>query len=122
MTVTALPAIPDYPLPTEAELPPARVGWTLDPARAVLLVHDLQDHFLDAYGETSPVRDRLLHNVAELLRVCRRVGVPVVYTAQPAQQDRADRALLTDFWGDGIGRRPHRAGITGPVAPAPDAR
>lgn len=119
MTTTTLPRISDYPLPTRAELPPARVGWEVDPDRAVLLLHDLQDHFLDAYGETSLVRDQLLRNVSRIALACRAAGVPVVYTAQPAHQDPTERALLSDFWGAGIGRRPHRAGIVELLAPEP---
>lgn len=117
MSVTDLPAIADYPLPAEADVPAARVGWTLRPERAVLLLHDLQDHFLDAYGPRSGLRDALLRNVSRLRETCDRLGVPVVYTAQPARQDRAERALLSDFWGEGIGRRPERAGIAAEVAP-----
>jgi len=117
VTVTELPAVTDYPLPAESDLPPSRVAWAPDPARAVLLLHDLQDHFLDVYGENSELRDMLLRNVSSIRRTCSALGVPVVYTAQPAQQDPAERALLTDFWGEGIGRRPHRAGIDERVAP-----
>lgn len=119
MSVTDLPVIADYPLPAEADVPTARVGWSVDPQRAVLLLHDLQDHFLDAYGPRSAVRDALLHNVSCLRQACDQVGVPVVYTAQPARQDRAERALLSDFWGEGIGRRPERAGVASEVAPRP---
>ena len=118
----ALPAIADYPMPTAAELPAARVGWTLQPHRAALLVHDLQEHFLDPYGERSVLRETLLRNVSRLRAACDAAGVPVVYTAQPARQEPAERALLTDFWGEGLGRRPHRAGIVGAVGPRPGDR
>ncbi|MEZ0493453.1 isochorismatase family protein [Kineococcus sp. TBRC 1896] len=117
MSVTDLPAVTDYPLPVAADLPPARVPWELRADRAVLLLHDLQDHFLDVYGPGSVLRETLLRNVSRIRDVASAAGVPVVYTAQPAQQDPAERALLTDFWGDGIGRRPHRAGISEQVAP-----
>ncbi|WP_432533777.1 isochorismatase family protein [Kineococcus arenarius] len=113
----ALPAVDSYPLPTAAEMPAARVPWTLRPERAVLLLHDLQEHFLDAYGERSALRAQLLRTVRAVREACDRAGVPVVYTAQPAHQDPADRALLTDFWGEGLGRRPHRAGLTPELAP-----
>ncbi|GAB3458164.1 isochorismatase family protein [Kineococcus endophyticus] len=117
MSVTDLPAVTDYPLPTPAELPVARVPWELRADRAVLLLHDLQDHFLDVYGADSRLRDTLLRNVSRIRSAAAAAGVPVVYTAQPAVQDPGDRALLSDFWGDGIGRRPHRAGIPDQVAP-----
>ncbi|WP_337061760.1 isochorismatase family protein [Kineococcus sp. G2] len=112
-----LPAVDGYPLPTSAEMPAPRVAWTLRPERAVLLLHDLQEHFLDAYGERSELRAQLLRTVRALRDACDRAGVPVVYTAQPAHQDPADRALLSDFWGEGLGRRPHRAGLVPELAP-----
>ncbi|WP_432488465.1 isochorismatase family protein [Kineococcus sp. SYSU DK018] len=112
-----LPAVDSYPLPTAAEMPAPRVPWTLHPDRAVLLLHDLQEHFLDAYGERSALRAQLLRAALRLRDACDRAGVPVVYTAQPAHQDPADRALLTDFWGEGLGRRPHRAQLAPDLAP-----
>lgn len=48
-----LPAIAPYPRPATGELPANRVGWTVDPSRAVLLVHDLQNHFLSAYDPAA---------------------------------------------------------------------
>lgn len=95
----AIPNIPAYELP--AEVPPSRVHWTPDPARAVLLVHDMQRYFVAPYAG-APIPQVTAH-IAELIAQSREAGVPVVYTAQPGRQDPADRGLLTDFWGDGIG-------------------
>jgi bifunctional isochorismate lyase/aryl carrier protein len=97
----SLPRIEPYTLPGSADLPAGRVGWRPDPARAALLVHDMQRYFLAPYaGEPVPA---LTANIAALLAVCRARGVPVFYTAQPGRQDVRDRGLLTDFWGAGIG-------------------
>ncbi|MFF2141525.1 isochorismatase family protein [Kitasatospora sp. NPDC058190] len=114
-----LPRIPRYPMPLVAELPANRVSWTVDPARAVLLVHDLQNHFLVAFGsEAAPVPE-LLGNVAALARTAGARGVPVVYTAQPGGQSPAERGLQQDFWGPGIPDDPRATAIAEAVAPAP---
>ncbi|MDQ8703721.1 isochorismatase family protein [Streptomyces sp. LHD-70] len=98
----ALPAISPYPMPTADELPANRVEWTVDPSRAVLLVHDLQNYFLRAFKEDrSPVTE-LLANVGKLASQARALGVPVVYSAQPGGQSPAERGLQQDFWGPGL--------------------
>ncbi|MEV6522218.1 isochorismatase family protein [Longispora sp. NPDC051575] len=93
--IVALPAIAPYPLPTAGDLPANRVGWTFDPDRAVLLVHDMQNYFLAPYaGDPIP-------QVVDTINELRALGLPTVFTAQPADQDPAERRLLTDFWGPG---------------------
>ncbi|QCX74377.1 Isochorismatase [Streptomyces sp. YIM 121038] len=115
----ALPRITPYPMPAAADLPANRVDWTVDPARAVLLVHDLQNYFLSAYdAEAAPVPE-LLRNVGVLKERAAAVGVPVVYTAQPGGQTPAERGLQQDFWGPGLPDDPQAAAIAGPVAPGP---
>lgn len=117
----SLPTIQPYPLPTAAELPLARVDWRPDPERVALLVHDMQRYFLAPY-DGSPL-DEVLTNIASLAEAAREHGVPVFYTAQPGHQEPAERGLLTEFWGEGIGSvidaDPHAADIVGAVAPAP---
>lgn len=98
----ALPAITPYPMPTTDELPANRVEWTVDPDRAMLLVHDLQNYFLDAFTEgASPVTE-LLDNVERLTTEARRRGIPVAYSAQPGGQTPEQRGLQQDFWGPGL--------------------
>ncbi|MFE4977069.1 isochorismatase family protein [Kitasatospora sp. NPDC056651] len=114
-----LPRIPRYPMPAAEELPANRVSWTVDPARAVLLVHDLQNHFLDAYrADVAPVPE-LLGNVAALASAARAAGIPVVYSAQLGGQSPADRGLQQDFWGPGIPDDPRATAIAETVAPEP---
>jgi bifunctional isochorismate lyase / aryl carrier protein len=102
----AIPAIAPYALPDEAALPPGRVAWTLEPDRAVLLIHDMQRYFLDAFQDGASPVSELIPNIAQLRRRCGEVGVPVVFTAQPGGQRREQRGLLQDFWGAGL--RPGR--------------
>lgn len=98
----ALPTIAPYPLPTADELPGNRAPWTVDPDRAVLLVHDMQRYFLRAYLEdTQPVTGATA-NIAALRTACRAAGVPVLYTAKPGDMTSEQRGLEVDFWGGGM--------------------
>ncbi len=49
----AIPSLMPYAVPTEWAA--NRVDWTLEPARAALLIHDMQDYFLDFWGADSPL-------------------------------------------------------------------
>lgn len=115
----ALPAITPYPMPSADELPANRVDWTVDPSRAVLLVHDLQNYFLTAYDrEQSPIPE-LLSSVRELKEQAARLGIPVVHTAQPGGQTPAERGLQQDFWGPGLPDDAEAAAIAPEIGPAP---
>ncbi|EGQ7699891.1 isochorismatase family protein [Vibrio vulnificus] len=97
-----IPKIAGYPLPTPAEFPDNRTGWTIDPDQAVLLIHDMQEYFVNYYQpDSSPVVDIIQH-IQRLKAAAKKAGIPVIYTAQPANQHPTDRALLTDFWGPGL--------------------
>lgn len=98
----AIPQLDDYPMPTPDAFPTNRVSWRPDPARAVLLIHDMQRYFLGFYGPDSALARRLVDNLVRLRRWAEQNRVPVVYTAQPHQQTPADRALLNDMWGPGL--------------------
>lgn len=118
----SLPTIQPYALPGAAELPAGRVDWRVDPSRAALLIHDMQRYFLAPYAG-APIPE-VVANIAALAAECRERGVPVFYTAQPGHQDPADRGLLTQFWGDGIGAvidaDPGAADVVDELAPAAD--
>ncbi|GAA3184202.1 MULTISPECIES: isochorismatase family protein [Streptomyces] len=116
----ALPAIAPYPLPSPEELPENRVAWTVDPARAVVLVHDLQQHFLGAYPAGEQPLTGMLGNTARLLAAFRGRKVPVVYSAQRGGQTPEERGLQLDFWGPGVADDPAKLAVPDQVAPEPD--
>ncbi|RSM77667.1 isochorismatase [Kibdelosporangium aridum] len=98
--MVGIPAIAPYPLPAIADLPPNAATWTTDPARAVLLIHDMQRYFLRPFPES--VAHQLVGNIAVLVDRCRELHVPVAYTAQPGGMTTRQRGLLKDFWGPGM--------------------
>ncbi len=111
----SIPRIAGYPMPASA--PAGRLQWPLEPNRAALLVHDLQDYFLDFYDRAAEPIPELLANVGRLLAAARRAGIPVYYTAQPAEQGRNERGLLNDLWGPGLTAHPQRQAIAAAIAP-----
>ncbi|WP_323118072.1 isochorismatase family protein [Burkholderia alba] len=113
----AIPKISSYPMP--AELPANRVTWRVDASRAALLVHDMQDYFVDFYDRSAAPIPELIAHTRRLIELARGAGMPVYYTAQLPRQSAEDRALLTDMWGPGLTARPECAAICAAVAPAP---
>lgn len=112
-----IPKLASYELPKSEEIPRGRVDWPLEPAKAALLIHDMQDYFLDFWGEDSPFTKSLVQNIQRLKEFCKLRDIPVYYTAQPAEQSPEDRALLNDMWGPGIATRPHRKNVTKALEP-----
>lgn len=103
----SIPSSAEYPLPGVEDLPQPSLHWSLDPDRAVLLIHDMQRYFLAPYATGfAPLVD----NIARV----RALGLPTVYTAQPPRQDPASRGLLVDRWGPGL---MDRAEIVDALAP-----
>ena len=96
----AIPTLTPYQIP---EGPfPARVDWQLNPARAALLIHDMQNYFIDAYDTHAEPMATALPNMVAIREACASAGVPVVYTAQPGDQHPSRRGILADFWGRGL--------------------
>ncbi|OSM98967.1 isochorismatase [Lonsdalea populi] len=113
----SIPKLNAYPLPTAEQLPADKVRWTLEPQRAALLIHDMQQYFLNFWGEDSPLTARVVQNIVRLKQICRQQGIPVFYTAQPQQQSDSDRALLNDMWGPGINQHPEQQKIIPALTP-----
>ena len=112
-----LPTIAPYAMPGEAQLPTNRVGWRPRPERAVLLVHDMQNHFLRPFRQDQAPVVELKDNINALRRACAELSIPVVYTAQPGGQSTQERGLQLDMWGTGIGSEPADAAIDAALTP-----
>lgn len=112
-----LPTRIAYRLPRAEDLPAPAVDWRLETSRSLLLVHDVQRHFLRAFDPAAEPLTAVLAHLGTLLAAARAAGVPVVYTAQPAEQSPEQRGLLTDFWGAGLVGDTEAARIADAVAP-----
>ena len=113
----ALPSIAPYAMPTAADLPAARVNWPLDPARAALLVHDMQRYFVGAFPPDAEPIATVLRHIADIRAVADTCGIPVFCTAQPVRQDPRERGLQADFWGPGMQLDPEHRAIVDALAP-----
>ena len=114
----SIPVIPSYAMPQADGFPANRVKWQVDPQRAVLLIHDMQEYFLRFYGAGNPLLADLVEHIAAIRRWAKAAGVPVVYTAQPSRQSAQDRALLNDMWGPGLTTaEPALQAVTAALAP-----
>lgn len=113
-----LPRDIHYQIPDIDRLPDGRAPWDLDSDRALLLIHDMQHYFLDAFAPGQEPLVTLLRNMREVIGHARERGIPVMYTAHPANQGSQRRGLLADLWGPGIGSA-EAARIHPEVAPGP---
>lgn len=113
----AIPKLQGYALPTALDLPENKVDWAFEPARAALLIHDMQEYFLNFWGDDSEMMGTVVANIAALRDFCKKNGIPVYYTAQPKEQSDEDRALLNDMWGPGLTRSPEQQRVIAALAP-----
>lgn len=108
-------AIQPYDLPTAGDLPANTAKWTLDPRRAVLLIHDMQRYFVRPFPDV--VAEPLIANCTRLVSYARNHGMQVCYTAQPGGMNAEQRGLLKDFWGAGMRVDPADRQVVDPLAP-----
>ncbi|WP_338803802.1 isochorismatase family protein [Xenorhabdus griffiniae] len=116
----SIPTLNDYLLPTSQALPTNKVNWPFDSKRAALLIHDMQNYFLNFWQADSLLVKQVVNNIVHLKAMCKKQGIPVFYTAQPKHQDDAERGLLNDIWGAGINRYPEQQSITPVLTPESD--
>ncbi|WP_029686311.1 isochorismatase family protein [Tatumella saanichensis] len=116
----SIPNAESYPLPQADELIANKVNWPFEPGRAALLIHDMQNYFLKFWGSDSSLVSQVVANIARLRQQCDALGIPVFYTAQPAQQSAEDRALLNDMWGPGLNRHPQEQQVVAELMPRPE--
>ena len=113
----AIPKLQGYALPTALDLPENKVNWAFEPSRAALLIHDMQEYFLNFWGDDSEMMETVVANIAALRDFCKKNGIPVYDTAQPKEQSDEDRALLNDMWGPGLTRSPEQQRVIAALAP-----
>lgn len=113
----AIPKLTGYALPAATEIPQNKVSWAFEPERAALLIHDMQDYFINFWGENCPMMAQVVANIAALREFCKQHNIPVYYTAQPKEQSDEDRALLNDMWGPGLTRKPEEQQVVAALAP-----
>ncbi|MBM0511986.1 amonabactin biosynthesis bifunctional protein AmoB [Aeromonas hydrophila] len=114
----AIPTLNNYAMPSQWKA--NKVDWSLDPKRAALLIHDMQEYFTAFYGENSPLIAALTEHLAAVRKQCKALGIPVFYTAQPKDQSPEDRALLNDMWGPGLNKRPEQQQVVAALRPERD--
>ncbi|MFM5667787.1 amonabactin biosynthesis bifunctional protein AmoB [Aeromonas hydrophila] len=114
----AIPTLNNYAMPSQWKA--NKVNWSLDPKRAALLIHDMQEYFTAFYGENSPLIAALTEHLAAVRKQCKALGIPVFYTAQPKDQSPEDRALLNDMWGPGLNKRPEQQQVVAALCPERD--
>ncbi len=96
----SIPPIAAYPIPPAPPL--SQAHWQLNPHRAALLVHDMQNYFISAYELTaSPIND-VITNIGHLIDAADAASIPVYFSAQPPRQPHHRRGLLSHLWGPGI--------------------
>lgn len=113
----AIPKLQAYALPTAADIPANKVDWAFEPERAALLIHDMQEYFLNFWGENSAMMETVVANIKSLRDFAKKHNIPVYYTAQPKEQSAEDRALLNDMWGPGLTRSPEQQRVIAALAP-----
>lgn len=113
-----IPQISSYAMPGANDLPENTARWTLDPRRAVLLVHDMQRYFLRPFPAGEAPTVDLLRNATLLRARCAELGIPVAYTAQPGGMTEQQRGLLKDFWGPGMTVDPVDRLVVADLAPS----
>ncbi|MDX7857951.1 amonabactin biosynthesis bifunctional protein AmoB [Aeromonas caviae] len=114
----AIPTLNNYAMPSQWKA--NKVNWSLEPKRAALLIHDMQEYFTAFYGENSPLIAALTEQLAAVRKQCKALGIPVFYTAQPKDQSPEDRALLSDMWGPGLNKRPEQQQVVAALRPERD--
>ncbi|MBS9427901.1 isochorismatase family protein [Photorhabdus akhurstii] len=115
-----IPSLKNYKLPQPKDFPGNKASWLFEPHKAILLIHDMQDYFLQFFGNNSPLVNKLIENIYLLKLFCQEKEIPIIYTAQPKLQSDEERALLNDIWGAGLNRSPHLQNISHALAPNRD--
>jgi isochorismate hydrolase len=109
-----------YDMPGISDIPVNKAAWRLDPGRALLLIHDMQNYFVAPFGRTPVLRALLLSNIAQVRDSSAAAGIPVVFSAQLGGMSSHERGLLADFWGAGMTAAARDRDIVAEVRPRAD--
>jgi len=96
-TLARIPIAP-YALPGEESVAYNKIVWDLNPERMVLLVHDMQNYWVDLFVDRAP----LLANVSSLVSAFRAARLPVFFCRGERAKSRFERGLGLTVWGDGL--------------------
>ena len=102
----AIPQLSPYeipPLPTNQA-----AHWQLDPKRAALLVHDMQEYFITAYDRNANPMSTVLSNIQSIISFADSHGMPVFFSAQPPAQHCHVEACLTTCGAPASSRMPRQ--------------
>lgn len=112
-----IPCIKPYYMLNKEDIPDNVASWRIDPKRSLLLIHDMQEYFIQKFvPDQQPVID-MIRNIVLLREYYSKLGFPVAYTAQPGAMSRKQRGLLRDFWGDGMTAEQNHRNIIQPLCP-----
>ncbi|MEV4627326.1 isochorismatase family protein [Micromonospora sp. NPDC049523] len=116
----SIPMITSYALPGRTEVPSSAPEWTPHPRRAALLIHDMQQYFVDFFPSAEAPIPAVIGHIAALRTAAVAAGMPVYYTAQPGGMTVEQRGLLRSFWGGGMSTDPGHRRVVSPLEPGPD--
>jgi ureidoacrylate peracid hydrolase len=70
----------------------------IDPKKTAMIVVDMQNDFVaSGAAMETPAARRIVPQIAEALRVCRDVGIKIIYTAHVHRRDGCDMGLFDDL-------------------------
>lgn len=112
-----IPILDNYSIKSVDSTLANRPDWHINPNECALLIHDMQQYFINFYGKNSTLADELVDSIVTLKQWAKHYNIPCLYTAQPGNQDPEERALLTDFWGVGLADDPEKIAIISALEP-----
>ena len=74
----AIPRIAGYSLPASEHYPLNKTQWQIDPAKAVLLIHDMQEYFVNFFDNTQSPMSDIINTIQRLKAAAKQAGIPVV--------------------------------------------
>lgn len=90
--------IAPYALPGDEATAYNKIHWQLTRDRVVLLVHDMQNYWVDLYRDRAPLVDGVL----DLVTAFRDARLPVFFCRGERAKSRFERGLGLTVWGDGL--------------------